>query len=65
MAGTNPAKHLVKRYANRKLYDSTLRRFTTLDELAHFTGERHREILGIVKLIPVALGRERGERLAQ
>lgn len=34
MAATNPAKHLVKRYANRKLYDSTLRRFTTLDELA-------------------------------
>lgn len=25
---------LVKRYANRKLYDTALRRFTTLDELA-------------------------------
>lgn len=33
-ADDNPGKHVVKRYANRKLYDTTLSRFTTLDELA-------------------------------
>jgi hypothetical protein len=27
--------HVIKRYANRKLYDTVRRRFTTLDELAH------------------------------
>ncbi|CDO20109.1 polyhydroxyalkanoate synthesis repressor PhaR [Mycolicibacterium mageritense DSM 44476 = CIP 104973] len=26
--------HVIKRYANRKLYDTVRRRFTTLDELA-------------------------------
>jgi hypothetical protein len=36
-----------------------------LDELTDFSGERHRQILGIVELVPVALGREGGEAGAQ
>ncbi|GAB3853965.1 hypothetical protein GCM10028801_07300 [Nocardioides maradonensis] len=60
MSGIDP--YVVKRYANRKLYDTVLRRFTTLDDIAklleqgtqvvvrdHSTGaDRTDEILGQV-----------------
>ena len=36
-----------------------------LDELGGLDGQRHREILRRVKLLPIARGRERGEALLQ
>ena len=34
MAATNPAKHLVKRYANRKLYDVEAKAYVSMADLA-------------------------------
>ena len=36
-----------------------------LDELGDLDGQRHREILRRVELLPIARGRERGEPLLQ
>ena len=32
---TSPQPHLIKKYANRKLYDTRTSRYITLDEIAH------------------------------
>src|SRR2546423_14734427 len=34
MTPTAPARHLIKKYANRKLYDTRTSRYITLDEIA-------------------------------
>ena len=35
MTPTAPERHLIKKYANRKLYDTRKSRYITLDEIAH------------------------------
>src|SRR5438105_10510231 len=36
-----PEKHLIKKYANRKLYDTRSSRYITLDEIAQLVREGH------------------------
>jgi len=36
-----PEKHLIKKYANRKLYDTRTSRYITLDEIAQLVREGH------------------------
>src|SRR5213594_1094550 len=36
-----PEKHLIKKYANRKLYDTNTSRYITLDEIAQLVREGH------------------------
>ena len=36
-----PEKHLIKKYANRKLYDTHTSRYITLDEIAQLVREGH------------------------
>jgi len=36
-----PEKHLIKKYANRKLYDTRASRYITLDEIAQLVREGH------------------------
>ena len=38
---TAPEKHLIKKYANRKLYDTRTSRYITLDEIAQLVREGH------------------------
>jgi polyhydroxyalkanoate synthesis repressor PhaR len=36
-----PERHLIKKYANRKLYDTNTRRYVTLDRIAELVREGH------------------------
>ena len=38
---TGPERHLIKKYANRKLYDTYTSRYITLDEIAQLVREGH------------------------
>jgi polyhydroxyalkanoate synthesis repressor PhaR len=38
---TAPEKHLIKKYANRKLYDTRASRYITLDEIAQLVRDGH------------------------
>lgn len=38
---TVPERHLIKKYANRKLYDSRASRYVTLDEIAQLVRDGH------------------------
>jgi PHB/PHA accumulation regulator DNA-binding domain/Poly(hydroxyalcanoate) granule associated protein (phasin) len=38
---TGPEKHLIKKYANRKLYDTRTSRYITLDEIARLVRDGH------------------------
>jgi polyhydroxyalkanoate synthesis repressor PhaR len=38
---TLPERHLIKKYANRKLYDSRASRYITLDEIAQLVRDGH------------------------
>lgn len=38
---TAPEKHLIKKYANRKLYDTRTSRYVTLDEIADLVRDGH------------------------
>ena len=38
---TAPEKHLIKKYANRKLYDTRTSRYITLDEIADLVRDGH------------------------
>ena len=38
---TAPEKHLIKKYANRKLYDTRTSRYITLDEIAELVRDGH------------------------
>jgi polyhydroxyalkanoate synthesis repressor PhaR len=38
---TAPEKHLIKKYANRKLYDTRTSRYITLDEIAQLVRDGH------------------------
>jgi uncharacterized ubiquitin-like protein YukD len=38
---TAPEKHLIKKYANRKLYDTRASRYVTLDDIAQLLREGH------------------------
>jgi polyhydroxyalkanoate synthesis repressor PhaR len=38
---TAPERHLIKKYANRKLYDTRTSRYITLDEIAQLVREGH------------------------
>ena len=38
---TAPERHLIKKYANRKLYDTRTSRYVTLEDIAHLVREGH------------------------
>jgi polyhydroxyalkanoate synthesis repressor PhaR len=38
---TSPQRHLIKKYANRKLYDTRTSRYITLDEIAQLVRDGH------------------------
>lgn len=38
---TSPQRHLIKKYANRKLYDTLTSRYITLDEIAQLVRDGH------------------------
>ena len=38
---TGPQRHLIKKYANRKLYDTRTSRYITLDEIAQLVRDGH------------------------
>ena len=38
---TGPEKHLIKKYANRKLYDTRTSRYVTLDDIARLVRDGH------------------------
>ena len=49
---TAPERHLIKKYANRKLYDTRTSRYVTLDGIAQLVrdGESHELVIRGVKL---------------
>jgi len=53
---TGPKRHLIKKYANRKLYDTTSSRYITLEEIAQLVRDGHE-----IKVV----GRDKGDDLTQ